>query len=159
MMRLRGMGSGGLRQVERLLDVRPLCPIGHYQNGTCMLLQDETGRVFGVWDDTTVFLGDSVRKLSRTSFQAESPNCSDPRSSRSAGPKRSRGRKGDDRRSLPVVADHGSAVGAPTWSVANVDSRMERVESSVVPVRAFGVKKPTLKAEIQPIPCGLNSLH
>jgi hypothetical protein len=56
---VRGMGIGGLRQVERLLDVRPLCPIGHYQYGTCMLLQDEGGRVFGVSDDTTTFLGES----------------------------------------------------------------------------------------------------
>ena len=56
---VRGMGSGGLHQVERLLGVCPLCPIGHYQFGTCMLLQDATGRVFGVSDDATSFLGAS----------------------------------------------------------------------------------------------------
>ena len=45
--------------MERLLDVRPLCPIGYYQFATCLMLQDERGRVFGVSDDTTSFLGES----------------------------------------------------------------------------------------------------
>lgn len=56
---VRGLGSGGLHQMERLLDVSPLCPVGHYQYATCMMLQDEKGRVFGVSDDTTSFLGES----------------------------------------------------------------------------------------------------
>jgi hypothetical protein len=56
---VRGMGGGGLDQMERLLDVSPLCPIGHYKHATCMMLQDESCRVFGVSDDTTSFLGES----------------------------------------------------------------------------------------------------
>ena len=54
-----GLGKGGLRQLEQLLGVHPLCPIGHYQYGTCMLVQDEKGRVFGVSDETTTFIGES----------------------------------------------------------------------------------------------------
>ena len=102
---VRGMGGGGLRQVERLLDVRPLCPIGHYQYGTCMLLQDETGRVFGVSDDTTVFLGDSGEEAIENILSGREPQLLRSEILPGAGPKRSRGRKGDDRRSLPVVAD------------------------------------------------------
>ena len=45
--------------MELLLEVSPLCPIGHYQYATCMMLQDERGRVFGASDDTTSFLGES----------------------------------------------------------------------------------------------------
>jgi hypothetical protein len=56
---VRGIGPRGLDEMERLLDARPLCPIGHYQFATCMLLQDGSGRVFGVSDDTTSFLGES----------------------------------------------------------------------------------------------------
>lgn len=56
---VRGMGSGGLAQIERLLGIRPLCPLGHYQHGTCMLLQAGDGRVFGVADDTVTRLAKS----------------------------------------------------------------------------------------------------
>jgi SUKH-3 immunity protein len=70
---VRGMGSGGLRQVERLLGVRPLCPIGHYQFGTCMLLQDETGRVLGVSDDTTSFLGASGEEAIENILSGRAP--------------------------------------------------------------------------------------
>ena len=45
--------------MERLLDVRPLCPIGYHQFATSLMLQDERRRVFGVSDDTTCFLGES----------------------------------------------------------------------------------------------------
>jgi SUKH-3 immunity protein len=56
---VRGIGARGLHEMERLLDVRPLCPIGYCLCSTCLMLQDERGRVFGVSDDTTSFLGES----------------------------------------------------------------------------------------------------
>jgi hypothetical protein len=56
---VRGTRRAGLHKMERLLDVSPLCPVGHYQYATCMMLQDERGRVFGVSDDTTSLLGES----------------------------------------------------------------------------------------------------
>jgi hypothetical protein len=57
---VRGMGGSGLHEMERLLGMSRLCPIGYYQYATCMMLQDENGRVFGVSDDTTSLLGESV---------------------------------------------------------------------------------------------------
>lgn len=56
---IRGVGRTALTQLERLVGVAHLCPIGHYQYGTCMLLQDERGRVFGVSDDTLTRVGES----------------------------------------------------------------------------------------------------
>ena len=45
--------------MERLLDVRHFARSAITNSRTSIMLQDEGGRVFGVSDDTTSFLGES----------------------------------------------------------------------------------------------------
>src|SRR5271166_2959759 len=42
-----GAGHGAIAGYEEWAHTRPLCPIGSYQFGTCMLLMDAHGQVFG----------------------------------------------------------------------------------------------------------------
>ncbi|HEV3339439.1 MAG TPA: SUKH-3 domain-containing protein [Pirellulales bacterium] len=54
---VRGMGRGALRSFEELTKASALFPIGHYQGGTCMLLMDEGGKVFGGSDTCVCLIG------------------------------------------------------------------------------------------------------
>ena len=54
---VQGMGGSGLTGFEELIGVAPLCPIGHYLFGTCMLFMDSRGQVFGGSDETVTFVG------------------------------------------------------------------------------------------------------
>lgn len=56
---VQGMGAG-IKCFEELIGVSPLCPIGHYLFGTCMLLMDRRGRVFGGSDTTVTLVGNSA---------------------------------------------------------------------------------------------------
>ena len=56
---VQGMGSGALEDFEGLIGVAPLCPIGHYLYGTCMLFMDSRGRVFGGSDEAITFVGET----------------------------------------------------------------------------------------------------
>lgn len=56
---VKNVGRVAIALLEKELLARHLSPIGHYQYGTCMLLQDELGRVFGVTDDATIIVGAS----------------------------------------------------------------------------------------------------
>jgi hypothetical protein len=55
---VRGMGAGALEGFEELIGAGALCPIGHCFHGTCMLLMDNKGHVFGGSDETITFEGD-----------------------------------------------------------------------------------------------------
>jgi len=54
---VRGMGGNGIKCFEELIGVSPLCPIGHYLFGTCMLFMDNRGWVFGGSDETVTLIG------------------------------------------------------------------------------------------------------
>jgi hypothetical protein len=54
---VQGIGDGGIKGFEELIGVAPLCPIGHCFFGTCLLLMDANGRVFGGSDETVVLIG------------------------------------------------------------------------------------------------------
>lgn len=54
---VQGMGRGGNKGFEELVGVAPLCPIGHYQYGTCILFMDRRGRVFGGSDEAVTLVG------------------------------------------------------------------------------------------------------
>ena len=56
---VQGMGGSGLKGFEELIRVAPLCPIGHYLSGTCMLFMDTRGHVFGGSDETVTFIGET----------------------------------------------------------------------------------------------------
>ena len=56
---VQGMGDGGLIQLERELSVHPLCPLGHFDDGTCLLVQDRLGRVYGISDELLIRAGES----------------------------------------------------------------------------------------------------
>jgi hypothetical protein len=53
---VRSMGNGGIEGFEELIGVTPLCPIGHCSFGTCILLMDRRGQVFGGSDETVTFV-------------------------------------------------------------------------------------------------------
>jgi hypothetical protein len=59
---VRGMGGGALRIFEDLIQASHLSPIGHYQAGTCMLLMDENGKVFGGSDTYVCLIGKTGRE-------------------------------------------------------------------------------------------------
>jgi hypothetical protein len=52
-----GMGGSGIECFEELTGVTPLCPIGHYLFGTCMLFMDSRGQVLGGSDETVTLIG------------------------------------------------------------------------------------------------------
>lgn len=54
---VHAMNGIGVESFEALLGVAPLCPIGHYQCGTCILFMDKRGRVFGGSDETLTLIG------------------------------------------------------------------------------------------------------
>lgn len=54
---VQGMGGGAVQEFEELIGSGPLCPIGHYLFGTCMLFMDSRGRVFGGSDEAVTFVG------------------------------------------------------------------------------------------------------
>jgi len=54
---VQGMGGGGIEGFQELIDVGPLCPIGHCFFGTCLLMMDGKGRVFGGSDEAVTFIG------------------------------------------------------------------------------------------------------
>jgi hypothetical protein len=56
---VQGMSGGGISCFEELTGVAPLCPIGHFLFGTCMLLMDRQGRVFGGSDTGVSLVGES----------------------------------------------------------------------------------------------------
>lgn len=57
-----GMGTGGIGGFEKLIGIAPLCPIGHYQFGTCVLLMSGDGRVFGGSDESVSLVGSTGTK-------------------------------------------------------------------------------------------------
>jgi hypothetical protein len=59
---VQGMGGGGVKEFERLIGVCPLCPIGHYLFGTCMLFMDAKGRVFGGSDEAVTLIGNTGKE-------------------------------------------------------------------------------------------------
>ncbi|HUY88504.1 MAG TPA: SUKH-3 domain-containing protein [Pirellulales bacterium] len=56
---VQGLGGSGIEVFEELIGTVPLCPIGHYLFGTCILFMDCQGRVFGGSDETVTFVGES----------------------------------------------------------------------------------------------------
>ena len=54
-----GMADEGIKNFEHLIGIAPLCPIGHYLFGTCMLFMDVNGRVFGGSDTTLTSIGNT----------------------------------------------------------------------------------------------------
>lgn len=54
---IHAMDGSGLECFEELIGVSPLCPIGHYQFGTCILFMDKRGYVFGGSDETITLVG------------------------------------------------------------------------------------------------------
>jgi SUKH-3 immunity protein len=52
-----GMKGRGIASFEELIGVAPLCPIGHYLFGTCMLFMDGRGRVYGGSDEIITLVG------------------------------------------------------------------------------------------------------
>lgn len=56
---VQGMGGRGLEDFQERIGVAPLCPIGHYLFGTCMLFMDNGGRVLGGSDETVTFIGET----------------------------------------------------------------------------------------------------
>lgn len=56
---IHAMNGSGLECFEEIIGVAPLCAIGHYQFGTCILFMDQRGRVFGGSDETTMLVGRS----------------------------------------------------------------------------------------------------
>jgi hypothetical protein len=54
---VRAMDGSGVQCFEELIGVAPLCPIGHYQFGTCILFMDKRGYVFGGSDETISLIG------------------------------------------------------------------------------------------------------
>lgn len=56
---VQGMGGAGIAGFETLTRVSPLCPIGHYLFGTCMLFMDGQGRVFGCSGEAVILVGNT----------------------------------------------------------------------------------------------------
>jgi hypothetical protein len=54
---VHAMDRSGVECFEELIGVAPLCPIGHYQCGTCILFMDKRGHVFGGSDETLALIG------------------------------------------------------------------------------------------------------
>jgi hypothetical protein len=54
---VQGMRGRGIETFEELIGVAPLCPIGHYLFGTCMLFMDSRGWVFGGSDESVALVG------------------------------------------------------------------------------------------------------
>lgn len=63
---VHAMNGIGVESFEALLGVAPLCPIGHYQCGTCILFMDKRGRVFGGSDETLTLIGRTGEGAGRT---------------------------------------------------------------------------------------------
>jgi hypothetical protein len=58
---IRGM-KHGIKGFEKLLVTAPLCPVGHYLFGTCILLMDRKGQIFGGSDETLTRVGNTGEK-------------------------------------------------------------------------------------------------
>jgi hypothetical protein len=54
---VHAMDRNGVECFEELTGAAPLCPIGHYQFGTCILFMDKRGYVFGGSDETVTLIG------------------------------------------------------------------------------------------------------
>ena len=54
-----GIGRVGLKEFEELSGRRSLCPVGHYQFGTCLLLMAGNGEMLGGTDEAITFIGKS----------------------------------------------------------------------------------------------------
>jgi hypothetical protein len=54
---IHAMDDSGVVCFEELIGVAPLCPIGHYQLGTCILFMDKRGYVYGGSDATITLVG------------------------------------------------------------------------------------------------------
>jgi len=76
---VQGMGNGGVEGFEELIGVAPLCPIGHYLFGTCLLLMDSRGRVFGGSDETVTFIGATGEKAISNILSGVKSNVLEPK--------------------------------------------------------------------------------
>jgi hypothetical protein len=55
----QGIGPDGLKGFEELSGRQSLCPLGHYQSGTCLLLMAAKGDVLGGTDEVLTLIGNT----------------------------------------------------------------------------------------------------